>query len=192
VDRLSRADGQPRHRHISKADDTPCNRLFADRGRPTATQNARIASTLKQISGLTRRCAAAKIHEAMQKNSLTLAAASLAALLSLAACNSEPETITGGPADPDAQNLAEAPPVELPPALTASRTPRCKDNSLVYIDFFADGTTADLRSEKMGPVTKLTAPAKGEPFVADGYKRTGDGTTVTLEQPGKGSQACKA
>lgn len=119
-------------------------------------------------------------------------AAPIAVLFALAACNSEPETVTGGPADPDAQNVADAPPVTLPPALTASRTYRCKDNSLVYIDFFADGTTADLRAEKTGAATKLTAPAKGEPFVADGYKLTGDGATVTLEQPGKGSQSCKA
>lgn len=128
----------------------------------------------------------------MQKAPLTLAAASLAALLALAACNSEPETITGGPADPDAQNVAAAPPVTLPPSLSASRTYRCKDNSLVYIDFFSDGTSADVRAEKNGAATRLTAPAKGEPFVAEGYKLTGDGTTVTLERPGKGSQSCKA
>lgn len=128
----------------------------------------------------------------MQKTPLTLAAASFAALLSLAACNSEPETITAGPADPDAQNLAAAPPVTLPPALTASRTYRCKDNSLVYIDFFDGGTLADLRIERNGAATRLTAPAAGEPFVAEGYKLTGDDTTVELERPGKGSQSCKA
>ncbi|AGH48850.1 hypothetical protein G432_05615 [Sphingomonas sp. MM-1] len=128
----------------------------------------------------------------MQKAPLTLAAASLAALLSLAACNTEPETVNAGPADPDAANLAEAPPVTLPPALSASRTYRCKDNSLAYVDFFADGTSADIRAEKTGPATRLTAPTKGEPFVAEGYKLTGDGTSVTLERPGKASQSCKA
>lgn len=128
----------------------------------------------------------------MQKTPLTLAAASLAALLTLAACNSEPETIRSGPADPDAKTLAEAPPVTLPPALTASRTYRCKDNSLVYIDFFSDGTSADVRSEKNGAATRLTAPVEGEPFVAEGYKLTGEGTTVDLERPGKGGQSCKA
>ncbi|SNS18827.1 hypothetical protein SAMN06295912_102178 [Sphingomonas laterariae] len=129
----------------------------------------------------------------MQKTPLTLAAASLAAILSLAACNNEADTlVANGPADPDAQTVAEAPPVTLPPALTASRTYRCKDNSLAYIDFFADGTSADVRAEKTGPATRLTAPTKGEPFVAEGYKLTGDSTTVTLEQPGKPSQSCKA
>jgi len=128
----------------------------------------------------------------MQKTPLTLAVVSLTALMSLAACNSEPETVSGGPADPDAETVAAAPPVTLPPALTASRAYRCKDNSLAYVDFFADGTTADVRAEKTGPATRLTAPAKGEPFVAEGYKLTGDGTTVTLEQPGKPSQSCKA
>ncbi|ARS27465.1 hypothetical protein [Sphingomonas sp. KC8] len=128
----------------------------------------------------------------MQKFPLTIVAASFAAILTLSACNSESETVVAGPADPDAQNVAEAPPVVLPPALTASRTYRCKDNSLAYVDFFADGTSADVRAEKTGAATRLTAPAKGEAFVAEGYKLVGDGTTVTLEQPGKPSQSCKA
>lgn len=128
----------------------------------------------------------------MRKIAPLLALAPLSALFALAACNSEPDTVVAGPADPDAQNVAEAPPVTLPPALTASRTYRCKDNSLVYIDFFADGTSADVRAEKTGAATRLAAPAKGEPFVAEGYKLTGEGATVTLEQPGKPSQSCKA
>lgn len=129
----------------------------------------------------------------MQKFPLTIVAASFAAILSLSACNSESETLVAkGPSDPDAQNVADAAPIVLPPALTASRTYRCKDNSLAYVDFFADGTTADVRQEKTGPATRLTAPVKGEPFVAEGYKLTGDGTQVTLAQPGKPSQSCKA
>jgi len=121
-------------------------------------------------------------------------AAPLAALALLAACNSEPETVNAGPADPDAANLAEAaPPPPMPPALKASKTYRCKDNSLVYIDFFADNVSADVRSDRNGPPVKVLAPAAGEPMVAEGYSLTGDGgATVTLTQPGKPSQSCKA
>lgn len=117
---------------------------------------------------------------------------SAAPLLLLAACNSEPETVTSGPVDPNAAEIAAAPPVQLPPALQASRTYRCRDNSLVYIDYFSDNLTADLRADRAAPPTKLTAPAAGEPFVAEGYTLTGNGTEITLEQPGKPSQTCKA
>lgn len=113
-------------------------------------------------------------------------------LLALAACNSEPETINANPVDPNAAEIAAAPPVQLPPSLLASRTYRCKDNSLVYIDFFSDNLSADLRAEKTGTPTKLTAAAAGEPFKAEGYTLTGNGETVTLAQPGKPSQSCKA
>lgn len=128
----------------------------------------------------------------MQIRARILSAAAFAALLSLAACNSEPETVTGGTADPDAATLKEAPPVELPPMLTASRTYRCKDNSLVYIDFFSDNVTANLRDTKDGAPVVLKAPEAGKPFAADGYTLTGSGSQVELARPGKGSETCKA
>lgn len=128
----------------------------------------------------------------MQIRTRILSAAAFAALASLAACNSEPETVTGGTADPDAQTLKEAPPVELPPMLTASRTYRCKDNSLVYIDFFSDNVTANLRDKKDGAPVVLKAPEAGQPFASDGYMLTGNGTEVELARPGKGSESCKA
>lgn len=129
----------------------------------------------------------------MQKSSFLLRAAPLAALALLAACNSEPETVVAGDNDPDAANVAAAPPPPpMPPALKASKTYRCKDNSIVYIDFFADDLTADLRTERTAPPTKLTAPSAGAPFVAEGYTLTGSGPTVTLARPGAGSLSCKA
>lgn len=113
-------------------------------------------------------------------------------LLLLAACNSEPTTIEGsGPADPDAQNVAAAAPVQLPPAVIASRTYRCKDNSLIYVDFF-NNNTALYRTEKDGTPTTLTAPEAGKPYVADGYSVSGSGTQVSITAPGKGTETCKA
>jgi hypothetical protein len=132
-------------------------------------------------------------NAAMQKLSAGYRAASLVAIALLAACSSEPENLTAdGPADPDAANVAAAPPAPLPPALSASRTYRCKDNSLFYVDFFADNLSADLRTDKTGPATKLTAPEAGKAFEGSGYTLTGSGSEVTLAAPGKGSQSCKA
>ena len=128
----------------------------------------------------------------MQKASLLLRAAPLAALALLAACDSKPETVQGGVTDPTANEIAAAPKVTLPPALSASHTYRCKDNSLIYVDFFDDKISADLKTSKDGTATKLKAAEAGQPFEADGYKLTGNGTTVTFEAPGKGSQSCKA
>lgn len=115
----------------------------------------------------------------------------LAAGTLLAGC--KPTTVTAGPpVDPDAAKVAAAPPVKLPPAVQSSKTYRCKDNSLVYIDFFNDGTTAAVKSKKADAGTRLTAPAAGQPFTADGYSLSGTGDTVTLKRPGHDSQACNA
>jgi len=128
----------------------------------------------------------------MQTSYSYLRVAPAAALLLLAACNSQPETVTAGAADPMAEKMAAAPNVTLPPALTASHTYRCKDNSLIYVDFFDDKVTADLKTKDDGPITRLTAAEAGEPFAANGYSVDGSGKTITYQAPGKGSQSCKA
>lgn len=129
----------------------------------------------------------------MRKTNLIFRAAPIAALALLAACNSGPETVSSGDNDPDAANVAAAPPPPpMPPALKASKTYRCKDNSLVYIDFYADNLSADFRANRESPATRLVAPSAGAPMVAEGYSLTGDGgATITLTSPGKPSQSCK-
>lgn len=126
----------------------------------------------------------------MHKNFSLFAAAS-AALLSLSACNSEPETITAGPVDPQAEALNKAAPVELPPAIQSTRTYRCKDNSLLYAEFLTNNT-ARIRAEQGDQPTVLTAPATGEAYVAEGYSLSGNGDTVDYTAPGKGAQSCRA
>lgn len=117
----------------------------------------------------------------------------LASALALAACSGEPTTITtNGSQDEMAAELANAAPVELPPALTESKTYRCKDNSLVYVDFFAGDKQANIRTMKDGPPTVLRAETAGEPRVAEGYSLTGGGESITLTVPGKASQTCSA
>ena len=128
----------------------------------------------------------------MQKIHRVLTAASIAVLVPLAACNQEPEVINAGPPDTQAEDLAAAAPVELPPSIIASRTYRCKDNSLVYIDFLSN-QKANYRTVKGGePAAVLTSAAPGEPYVADGYSVSSSDTEINLTAPGKGSQSCKA
>jgi hypothetical protein len=121
----------------------------------------------------------------------TPSVAALAALLALGACNSEPETIVAGPADPQAEALKNAPAVEAPPMIQASRTFRCKDNSLVYADFFTNQTVR-VRTEKDGTPTVLAAASGKPPYTADGWSVSDNSKDITLTAPGKGTQTCKA
>lgn len=123
---------------------------------------------------------------------LPLIALAAASLLSACNQNKEPEVV-GGPADPMASQLANAAPVELPPMVKESHQYRCKDNSLVFVDFMSDDKTALLRTEKTGTPTKLTAAEAGKPFTAEGgYEVTGSGKQITANVAGKGTLSCKA
>ncbi len=112
------------------------------------------------------------------------------AIFALSAC--QKETIVAGRKDDMADELAKAPKVVLPPALKSSQAYRCKDGSLVYVDLFQGDKMANLRTTKDGTATKLEAPEAGQPMVAEGYSVTASGTVLTVTQPGKGTQSCKA
>jgi hypothetical protein len=120
----------------------------------------------------------------------------LAATAALAGCgNSEDHTIIAGP-DGDVANQAPAGngPIALPPSIASSKIYRCKDNSVVYIDWLSDNKSANFRANQTDVPLTLTAPEAGKPMVADGYSLTGtpEGGSVTLARPGKGSQSCSA
>lgn len=119
---------------------------------------------------------------------------SLSALVALAACNNDqPEVIDRGPQDPLGDQLTNAAQVELPPSVKVSKTYRCKDGSLLFVDFMSDDKTAMVKTEKEGIAAKLVMTEPGKPYAAEGgYSLTGNGDTVTAEMPGKGSQSCKA
>jgi hypothetical protein len=131
----------------------------------------------------------------MHKIGSPSSAAAIAAILLLSACSGSEQSASPPPSN-DAAMAENAPvtnaPVVLPPALIASRTYRCKDNSLLYVDFFGDNVSADLKTEKTGPITKLTATAPNEALTGGGYTVSGNGTEVNITQPGKSSQSCKA
>ena len=116
---------------------------------------------------------------------ITLAIALIAAT-ALAGCNKQNHTITGGP--DEGSPVANAGPIELPPAIVASKIYRCKDNSVVYIDWLSDNKSANDRSDKNGAATHVVGPEAGKPMVAEGYSLTGSATGA-ITYNGK---SCKA
>ena len=125
------------------------------------------------------------------QRTISFAAAPVAALLALAACEQQPETVSTNGADPQAAALAKAAPVELPPSIQASRTYRCKDNSLVYATFYTNNTVK-VADEQGAAGTLLTAAGGQPPFVAEGYSLSANADSVSYTAPGKGTQSCNA
>lgn len=115
----------------------------------------------------------------------------VAAALTLAACNkSEPEVVDTNP-DPMANEIANAAPVELPPAVTDSGIYRCKDNSVVYVDFLGDKTSANVRTAKDGAPVQVKAAAPGEAMTGgNGFSVTGTGKTIQIAVNGGAAQSC--
>ncbi|PAX08720.1 hypothetical protein [Sphingomonas lenta] len=116
-----------------------------------------------------------------------------AALVALAACNNRPSAEAVGPESEPAANKTAAAPVELPPAIRAEQTFRCRDNSLLYVTFFEGDKQVLVRTEQNGAPTTLRAPNAGEPYTADGgYRLTDTTENITVTLPGKSEQSCKA
>src|SRR5688500_7085376 len=118
-------------------------------------------------------------------------AAAFAASTVLAACNTEPEVVQINKYDPMADDLKNAAPIAPPPMIQVSRTYRCRDNSLYYVDFYTNNT-AMVRTQQGGdPVAMLTAEGGNPPYVGqEGYSVSGNGEQVSISAPGRGSQTC--
>jgi hypothetical protein len=112
-------------------------------------------------------------------------------LLALAACNSKPTAIHPDDGDDMKTAVANAAPVSLPPAISATKSFRCADNSVVSVDFYSDNASATLHPKTGSPVA-LKAPAAGQPMVGGGYTLDGKATdsSVKITQPGKDAQSC--
>jgi hypothetical protein len=123
-------------------------------------------------------------------------ALSLLALAALSACNGDQsESINDTIADPMEQELANAAPVEAPPMIQKQDDYRCKDNSLVTVQFMTNNSV-QVRTEEGGPLTILTAAAAegNETAPADTFTSadgsmtlSGSGETITFN-----GQSCKA
>jgi hypothetical protein len=125
-----------------------------------------------------------------------LAAAGLAALFALGACEAEPEVVGARRETPEEKALENRPQVELPPAIANSRVFRCRDSSLVYVDYFStsggEPPAANIRTEENGPRTRLTAAREGTPFTAEGYSVSANAEEAEIRVPGKSSQTCRS
>ncbi len=130
-------------------------------------------------------------------------------MLALAACNkSETPPAAENAADTTAVTADE---VELPPAITATGTYRCADNTILYVDFLGQNEAADIRvGEKSALAIRVTAPkadapatgtatapAEAEPAgpltSADGESSlSGSGKQINVKLAGKGAQTCKS
>ncbi len=127
----------------------------------------------------------------MNKTSLSVFAAT--ALLSLSACggSKEPEVLDSRAPDPLASQIANAPAVELPPAITSRATLRCGDNSLVYIDFFQGEKLANFRAEQADAPVQLRAETAGEPYTNGEITVSGNAQQVSVTRGGA-TLNCKA
>ena len=121
----------------------------------------------------------------------TLIIAALAAT-AITACSKSDHTIVAGAKDDNVTVNTAA--IVLPPAIESSKSYRCKDNTVVYIDWLNDKMTADIRASKAGTASRVISAEAGKPMTAAGYSLTGtkDSASVTVERPGKGSQSCKS
>src|SRR5579859_960365 len=93
----------------------------------------------------------------------------LAAAAALTGCKQESHTIVAGPdVDEGQSNVASNGPVALPPSVAASKIYRCADNKIVYVDYLSDNKSANIRTDKAGTPTLVTAPAVGKPMTGPG------------------------
>ena len=83
----------------------------------------------------------------------------LAAAAALAGCNKEDHTIVAGGPDAEANDAAPNTPVALPPSIAASKSYRCDNNSLVYVDWLSDGSARVKKSaDEAGTLVAAGAP----------------------------------
>ena len=116
---------------------------------------------------LTRDAAPAK--GIAMKNLLLIIAASA----SLMACEKEVIVEGGNKVAVDTSNVV------LPPSISATKTYRCKDNSLVYIDWLSNGGAR---------VKKNKTDATGTEIAAGSTELTGDAKSASITYKG---QSCK-
>jgi hypothetical protein len=110
------------------------------------------------------------------------------AAAALAGCDKQDHTIQAGPADPMA-NVSMNADIKLPPAIVANHKYRCKDNSVVQIDWLSDGTVNSARVTPQGGATvDLAQVEAGGAYTAEGASLTGDPQASSVAYKG---QSCK-
>jgi hypothetical protein len=124
--------------------------------------------------------------------------ATAVALLALTACQpSKTETSTVTNTVENTTTAAKAP-VVLPPSIKAEVNFRCHgDNSTAKVTFFETAASGETMAMVAAPAdktpVKLTSPAVGKPYVADGgYSMTGTEKSIKLTVPGSAEKSCDA
>lgn len=120
-------------------------------------------------------------------------ALAVVSFLALAACKPHSTTINQTDNDDMKTAVANAAPVTLPPSILATKTFRCADNSVVFVDFYSDNASASLKPKKDASPILLKAPAAGQQMVgAGGYTLDGKATDASIKVgvPGKDAQSC--
>ena len=111
----------------------------------------------------------------------------IVAAAALAGCNNQSQAETEA-VEEAAKNEANAN-VKLPPAIVASHKYRCKDNSLLSIDWMSDGTANSARATpEGGAAVSLTQAEANGPYAAEGTNLTGDPQAQSVTFKG---QSCK-
>ena len=108
----------------------------------------------------------------------------------LAGCSNEDQNNVAGTGDGNTTNVA----VELPPSIAASKTYRCSDNTITYVDWMTDNsprTSVLARAGGDDGDCPRAGPAddQGEWLFPD---RHGSGSSISLTTPEHGKQSCKA
>ncbi|HWJ58333.1 MAG TPA: hypothetical protein VNR68_01610 [Sphingomicrobium sp.] len=112
----------------------------------------------------------------------------------LAGCNNSDHTIVaGGPVANDDYNAAAESNIVLPPSIAASKSYRCSDGSIVYVDYLSDGKSANIRTDKSGAPNLVSAAEAGKPMSsANGFSLNGSSgaSSVKIGVAGKSAQTC--
>lgn len=104
----------------------------------------------------------------------------LAAATALAGCSQSDQTDTAN----EAANETAAAPIVLPPSIAGSHAYRCKDNKLIYVDWYSDGS-ARVKASQNEVGTQIPAPA---PDATEPPPLVGSASETTITYQG---QSCK-
>lgn len=111
---------------------------------------------------------------AMTRTPLLLAIAAAAALAGCGNDNNDHTIVAGGPSeDPNAPSEVDIANVQLPPSITATKTYRCRDNSVLRVDWLSDGTARVDSGEGAGQPVQV---GEGAPL-----QGSADASTVTYQ-----------
>lgn len=121
----------------------------------------------------------------------TLFIAPLIAAVALSGCDTGNTVVL----NPDGTEVNEAQEqavnnVQLPPSIVDSDKFRCKDNSVISIDWLSDGTTQSARvTPEGGTAVTLSQAEPGGPFTAEGASLTGEAKADSVTYNG---QSCSS